>query len=29
MITINVILTLHKGQDVKAISSLEKRTIDY
>ena len=29
MITINVVLTLHKGQDVKAISSLEKRTIDY
>lgn len=29
MITINGILTLHKGQDVNSISSLEKNTIDY
>lgn len=29
MITIDVILTLHIGQDVNAISSLEKNTIDY
>lgn len=29
MIAINVILTPHKGQGVKAIASLDNRTIDY